>query len=121
MFQNWLISNNIHSGKRAWWLLWLLGLILAAVWVVVALPFVGNVVGVNSLGAYVGGDLPSGFLVYGRLTLSSAAYDYYFLAILFGIAILKIGLLCMQVGGAFAKGYIYVIVRGVGEFIPRRT
>lgn len=112
-FQKFLVSLNPTSGQRSWWLVWGTGMILLIGWLAAALPwidsFTGSMVGI---GRYGNGAITT-MLAYG-VELPARTADYYFLAVLFGIAIVKIGWILINVGGSFARGYKYRFAPGMG-------
>jgi len=109
-YRLWLMRQNEKTGHPAWWLMWALGWLVIGVWMIAALPWVGLFTGwFPSLGNFVhpaeGG---TALLVYGRWIVGEPAADYYFLAVLFSIALAKMGNLLTLIGGNFGSGYIYL-------------
>ncbi|MFA5945342.1 MAG: hypothetical protein WC802_00315 [Patescibacteria group bacterium] len=113
-FQNLLVSYNHTSGHKSWWAVYTVGMLLIGCWVAAVLPwvdlFTGSMVGIGQFGGHV----PNVTLVAYGYEIPGQVADYYYFAIFFGIAVAKIGLILVQVGGSFARGYKYWYTPGLG-------
>lgn len=104
MFNRFLISLNSTSGRREWWLIWLLGITMIIAWLAIALPWVDFITGsMVGIGAY--NSNADTLVVWYKFSFHGREGDYYFLVAFFGIAIMKFGLLTSTVAGNFARGY----------------
>ena len=104
-FQNLLVSYNHTSGRKEWWAVYTIGMLLIGCWVIAVLPwvdlFTGSMVGIGQYGEH---GLNTTLIAYGHEIPSQVA-DCYFSATFFGTIVAKIGLILVQVGGNFARGY----------------
>jgi len=103
-FRRLLLSLNHTSGHRAWWAVYAVSVITIFAWVAAALPwidlFLGGFVGIGRYGK----GIPVSMFAYGYEVPERVA-DYYFLATMFCIVIMKAAPLFMKVSFNFALGY----------------
>ncbi len=109
LFENLLINTcNPLAGYKRWWFIATVGIVVMVVWAGAALPWVGAFIGMDWLGNIVSNHQHS-IVAYGDFfSVTEPSASYYFLCVLFGIALAKLGYLLFLLGLNYGRGHIYL-------------
>jgi hypothetical protein len=105
-FNKFMLSMNPTSGDSRWWIIWTIGWSMTFGWAIFALPMISSIIGGPEWIASMDSD---SFTAYSTWTLNSEEFELYFLVGVFlvGVPVAKVGWLLGEIGGGFARGYIW--------------
>lgn len=123
-YRKWLFMQNKNSGKKMWWLVFAVGLLLVLLWIASIMPCVAiftSTLSVLGKIEHSGGGIYE-LIVYGHWVLQEPTATYYICSVILCLPFALVGYLMILIGANFAIGWFYVIpVEGypTGCWIPR--